>query len=41
MPIYQEVLTRICVIERGNKESKDSELQDIESSDIDSRIEIG
>ena len=40
MPIYQEVLSRICVIERGNKEEESSQ-HDIESSDIDSRIGLG
>lgn len=41
MPIYQEVLSRICIIERGNKEDEMSAQQDIESSDIDSRIGLG
>jgi len=40
MPIYQEVLHRIVVIERGNNEAPDTE-QDLESSDIDSKIGLG
>lgn len=40
MPIYQEVLTRIQVIEKGNNGDEMSQ-HDIESSDIDSKIGIG
>ena len=40
MPIYQEVLHRIVVIERGNNEAPDTE-QGLESSDIDSKIGLG
>lgn len=40
MPIYQEVLHRIVVIERGNNEPPESD-QDLESSDIDSKIGLG
>lgn len=40
MPIYQEVLQRITVIERGNKEPPQSD-HDIDSSDLDIGIPSG
>lgn len=40
MPIYQEVLQRIVVIERGNNQEADSD-RDLETSSIDSKIGLG